>query len=160
MLPLDLSDLHTNLYPLAPFFIYFGYQPINISLLGDIYKQSLLYLRLSNGGGNTKSSSVGILISGSRVSNSFVTPTSIPSIGGGWKIFLFCSSNIFLFYSIFLINSLLLSISSPFTPNGEEESILLGIKGCIPANSISLYLFLNKLWLKLSYHYCFCPKCF
>ena len=97
----------------------------------NLYAILALSTKLSSGGGNTKSSSVGILISGSNVSNPSVTPISIPSIGGGWKIFLFCSSNIFLFSSIFLINLLPFSISSPFSPDGVEESILLGIKGCV-----------------------------
>ena len=87
--------------------------------------------KLSSGGGNTKSSSVGILISGSNVSSPSVTPISILSIGGGWKIFLFCYSNIFLFSFMFLINVLPLSISSPCSPDGVEESILLGIKGFV-----------------------------
>ena len=72
----------------------------------------------------------GILISGSNVSSPSVTPISIPSIGGGWKIFLFWSLNICLFLLWSLINAPLLSTSSPFSPNSVEDKILLSTNGC------------------------------
>ena len=117
----------------------------------NLYAIFALSNKLSNGGGNIKSSSVGILISGSKVSNP--SPKSIPSIGGGWRIFLFCSSiilflssskslsslsflssNSLLLFSISLIIlgiGLSLPTSSPFSHDGVEESILLGVKGCV-----------------------------
>ena len=46
----------------------------------NLYAIFALFNKLSNGGGNIKSSSVGILVSGSKVSNP--SPKSNPSIGG------------------------------------------------------------------------------
>ena len=89
MLLLDLSDPHTSLYLSAPFCLFWLSACLSPCLGRNLYAIFALSNKLSNGGGNTKSSSVGILISGSKVSNP--SPKSNPSIGGGWKIFLFCS---------------------------------------------------------------------
>ena len=76
----------------------------------NLYAILALSNKLSNGGGNTKSS-VGILISGSNVSNP--SPKSIPYIGGGWKIFLFCSSTTFFF--LYLVSNQLIFLFFKFS---------------------------------------------
>ena len=90
----------------------------------NLYAIFALSSKLSNGGGNTKSSSVGILISGSKVSNP--SPKSMPSIGGGWKIFLFCSSTILLLSSSKSLISLSF-FSSNFLLFSSISLIVLGI---------------------------------